>query len=61
MNYDKEINIGSISIVHDDYPQYLQPLHGDLPFLSKKIKINRAIKLICTFYNKKIIYLQLDY
>ena len=35
------------------YPKRLHDLHGDLPFLPKRMEINKCKKLICNPFNKK--------
>ena len=44
-----------------DYPVYLQALNKDLTFLLEKRVINRFTKLVCTFYNKKSMYVVQNY
>lgn len=46
MNYDL--------IVVADYPEYLQQLHKDLPFLPDKLVITKETRLAFILYNKKI-------
>ena len=43
---------GFILEVDIEYPKKLQDEHEDLPFLPKKIKINKQTKLTCNFYDK---------
>ena len=35
------------------YPKRLHDLHSDLPFLPRRIKIDKCKKLVCDFHNKK--------
>ena len=35
------------------YPKRLHDLHSDLPFLPKRMEINKCKKLICNPFNKK--------
>ena len=35
------------------YPRRLHDLHSDLPFLPKRMKINKCKKLVCNLHNKK--------
>ena len=35
------------------YPKRLHKLHSDLPFLSKRMKIDKCKKLLCNLVNKK--------
>ena len=35
------------------YPKELHDLHSDLPFLPKKMKIDKCKKLVCDLHNKK--------
>ena len=35
------------------YPKKLHDLHSDLPFLPKKMKIDKCKKLVCDLRNKK--------
>ena len=55
-NYDENSNIGCIFEVHAEYPKDLHDLHSDLPFLPKRMKINKCNKPLCNLYNKKIRY-----
>ena len=51
--YDENDDYGAILDVDVDYPKYLHKLHSDLPFLPKRIKINKVDKLICNVQNKR--------
>ena len=35
------------------YPKRLHKLHSDLPFLPKRMKIDKCKKLVCNLLNKK--------
>ena len=48
-NNDKENNIEVVV----KYPRKLQDLHSDLPFLLKRMKIDKCKKLVCNLLNKK--------
>ena len=49
-----EINDKGYVIEADvDYPQELHDLHGDMPFLSERMLINKTKKLVCNLHNKK--------
>ena len=39
--------------VDDKYPKRLHKLHSDLPFLPKRMKIDKCKKLVCNLLNKK--------
>ena len=52
-NYDEEGDVGYLVVVDMEYPKRLRMLHSDLPFLPKKIKINKCTKLICNVTDKK--------
>ena len=52
-NYDEDSSgNGYILEVDVEYPKKFQNEHKDLPFLPKKIKINKQTKLTCNFYDK---------
>ena len=52
-SYDKNDNKGYILEVDVDYPNELQSLHSDLPFLPERMVINNTKKLVCNFHDKK--------
>ena len=52
-NYNENNNKGYILEVDVKYPKNLHDLHSDLPFLSKRMKINKCKKLVCNLQNKK--------
>ena len=41
--------------VNINYPEYLHPLHRDLPFLPKKIVINQVTKCALLYMSQNII------
>ena len=51
--YDKNDIKGSILEVDVHYPNELQNLHSDLPFLPERIVINNTKKLVCNLHDKK--------
>ena len=51
--YNKNDNKGYILDVHVDYPNKLQNLHSDLPFLPERMVINNTKKLVCNLNDKK--------
>ena len=51
--YDKNDNKGYILEVDVDYPNKLQNVHSDLPFLPEKMVINNTNKLVCNLNDKK--------
>ena len=52
-NYDKDSDKGYIFEVDVKYPRRLHDLHSDLPFLPKRMKIDKCKKLVCNLRNKK--------
>ena len=52
-DYDKNNNKGYILDVDIDYPNKLQNLHSDLPFLPERMVINNTKKLVCNLNDKK--------
>ena len=52
-SYDKNDNKGYILEVDVDYPNELQNLHSDLPFLPERMVINNTKKLVCNLNDKK--------
>ena len=52
-NYDEDSNKGYIFEVDVKYPRRLHDLHSDLPFLPKRMKIDKCKKLVCNLRNKK--------
>ena len=52
-NYDEDSDKGYILEVNVKYPKKLHDLHSDLPFLSKRMKIDKCKKLVCNLRNKK--------
>ena len=51
-NYDEESDEGYILEVDVEYPKSLHDLHSNLPFLLKRIKIDKCSKLVCNLYDK---------
>ena len=52
-NYDENNDKGYILEVDVKYPKRLHKLHSDLPFLPKRMKIDKCKKLVCNLLNKK--------
>ena len=52
-NYDDNSDKGYILEVDVKYPRKLHDLHRDLPFLPKRMKIDKCKKLVCNLRNKK--------
>ena len=52
-NYDEDSDKGYILEVDVKYPRKLHDLHSDLPFLHKRMKIDKRKKLVCNLRNKK--------
>ena len=52
-NYNENDNKGYILEVDVKYPKRSHKLHSDLPFLSKRMKVNKCKKLVCNLFNKK--------
>ena len=52
-NYDENSDKGCIPEVDVKYPKNLHNLHSDLPFLPKRMKIDKSKKLVCNLYDKK--------
>ena len=52
-NYDENSDKGYILVVDVKYPRKLHDLHSDLPFLPKRMKIDKCKKLVCNLRNKK--------
>ena len=52
-NYNENSNKGYILEVYVKYPKKLPDLHSDLPFLPKRMKIDKYKKLVCNLRNKK--------
>ena len=52
-NYNENSSKGYILEVDVKYPKKLHDLHSDLPFLPKRIKIDKCKKLVCDLNNKK--------
>ena len=52
-DYNKNDNKGCILYVDVDYPNKLQNVHSDLPFLPERMIINNTKKLVCNLNDKK--------
>ena len=52
-NYDENSDKGYILEVDVKYPRKLHDLHRDLPYLPKRMKIDKCEKLVCNLPNKK--------
>ena len=52
-NYHENSDKGYILEVDIKYPRKLHDLHSNLPFLPKRIKIDKCKKLVCNLRNKK--------
>ena len=52
-NYNENSKKGYILEVVVKYPKKLHRLHSDLPFLPKRMKIDKCKKLVCNFRDKK--------
>ena len=52
-NYDEDSDNGYILEVDVKYPKKLHDLHSDLPFLPKRMKIDKCKKSLCNLRNKK--------
>ena len=52
-NFNENSSKGYVLEVDVKYPKKLHDLHSDLPFLPKRIKIDKCKKLVCDLHNKK--------
>ena len=52
-NYNENSNKGYILEVDVKYPKKLHDWHSDLPFLPRRMKIDKCKKLVCNLRNKK--------
>ena len=52
-NYNEDSDKGYILEVDVNYSEKLHDLHRDLPFLPKRMKIDKCPKLVCNLYDKK--------
>ena len=52
-DYDENNDKGYILEVDVKYPRKLHDLHSDLPFLPKRMKIDKCKELVCNLQNKK--------
>ena len=51
--YNENNKKGYILEVDVKYPKKLHDSHSDLPFLPKRMKIDKCKKLVCNLHNKK--------
>ena len=51
--YDGNSDKGYILVVDDEYPKKNFNLHGDLPFLPERKKIEKCNKLVCNIHDKE--------
>ena len=51
-NYDENNDKGYILEVDVKYPKKLHDIHSDLPFLPKRMKIDKCKKLVCSLLNR---------
>ena len=51
-NYDENNDKGYILEKDVKYPKKLHEIHSDLPFLPKRMKIDKCKKLVCNLLNK---------
>ena len=52
-NYNENSNEGYILEVDVKHPKKLNDSHSDLPFLPRRMKIDKCKKLVCNLHNKK--------
>ena len=52
-DYNENSNKGYILEVDVKYPKKLHELHSDLPFLPRRMKIDKCEKLVCNLLNKE--------
>ena len=52
-SYDENNDKGYILEVDVKYPRKLHDIHSDLPFLPKRMKIDKCKKLVCNLLNKE--------
>ena len=52
-NYDEDSDKEYILEVDFKNPRKLHDLHGDLPFLPKRMEIDKCENLVCNLHNKK--------
>ena len=52
-NYNENSKKGYILEVDVKYPKKLHDSHSDLPFLPRRMKIDKCKKLVCNLHNKK--------
>ena len=59
-NYDENNDKSYILEVDVKYPKKLHDIHSDLPFLPKRMKIDKCKKLVCNLLNKKKYVLHIE-
>ena len=52
-NYDEDSSFGALLEVDIDYPKELHKIHRDVPFLCDRKLLNKTMKLITSFEDKK--------
>ena len=52
-SYAEEGDVGYLLVVDIEYPKTLHMLHGDLPFLPDRMKVNKVKKLVCNVTDKE--------
>ena len=52
-SYDEEGDVGYLLVVDIEYPKTLRMLHGDLPCLPDRMKVNKVKKLVCNVTDKE--------
>ena len=52
-NYNENSNKGYILEVNVKYPKKLHDLHSDLPFLPRRMKIDKCEKPVCNLLNRE--------
>ena len=52
-NYDEDSDKRYIFEIDVKYPRKLHDLHSNLPFLPKRMKIDKCKKFLCNLRNKK--------
>ena len=59
-NYDEDSAQEYILEVDVEYPKTLHDIHSDLPFLSKRMKIDKCGKLACNLYDRSsdVVYIK---
>ena len=52
-DYDENSNKGYILEVDVEYPKNLLNLHGDLPFVAERKKINKCKEIVCNINDEE--------